>query len=116
MCSPDIFAFQGYISAIIQVQISKGDFSQDTVRIFFVVSLFQACISVLILFNMNLLCYKLLLLKQKQTIPEQEKWTAVRANNSKQWTRQDVGLQKAPKSYLGSHRTEILIVQSALNK
>lgn len=53
---PDLFAFQGNVSAIIQVQVPQGYLSHDTVCILFVVSLLQPCVSILILLNMNLLC------------------------------------------------------------
>ncbi len=54
---PDVFAFQRDISAVIQVQVSQGYLSHDTVCILFVVSLLQPCVSVLILLNVNLLCH-----------------------------------------------------------
>lgn len=63
---PYVFAFQGNISTIIQVQVSQGYLSHDTVCILFVVSLLQPCVSVLVLLNVNLLRHQLLLLNNNQ--------------------------------------------------
>jgi hypothetical protein len=52
---PDVLALQSYICAIIKVQVSQRHFGLDTVGVFFIVSLFQARVSVLILLYVNFL-------------------------------------------------------------
>lgn len=37
---PDVLALQGYVCAIVQIQVSQGHFSLDAVRVFFIVPLF----------------------------------------------------------------------------
>lgn len=53
---PDVFAFQGNISPVIQIQVPQWYLSHYTVNILFVVSLLQTCVSIFVLLNVNLLC------------------------------------------------------------
>lgn len=58
---PDVFTLQGNVGTIVEIQVSQGYFSRDTVGILFIVPLLQASVPVLILLNVNLLSDKLLL-------------------------------------------------------
>lgn len=60
---PDVFTLQGDVGTIVEIQVSQGYFSHDTVGILFIVPLLQARVPVLILLNVNLLSDKLLLNK-----------------------------------------------------
>lgn len=71
-CLHDVFTFQGDIRAIIKVQVTKGNFGHNTVGVFFVMSLFESRVSILILLNVNLLCYKLFLLNDGKRMGKPE--------------------------------------------
>lgn len=52
---PDVLALQSYVRAVIQVQVPQRHLGPDAVGVFFIVPLFQACVSVLVLLYVNFL-------------------------------------------------------------